>query len=77
MKIVLASDEYYPVHQDIIQILPTLGHQVDLFGACASHREEPWVEVADQAAQSISEGLIPRSSASSYTLCHERESLYP
>jgi hypothetical protein len=26
---------------------------------------------------SISEGLIPRSSASSYTLCHERESLYP
>jgi hypothetical protein len=28
-------------------------------------------------AFSISEGLIPRSSASSYTLCHERESLYP
>jgi hypothetical protein len=27
--------------------------------------------------KSISEGLIPRSSASSYTLCHERESLYP
>ena len=24
MKIVLASDEYYPVHQDIIQILRTL-----------------------------------------------------
>ncbi|GAO98369.1 ribose-5-phosphate isomerase B [Caedimonas varicaedens] len=57
MKIVLASDEYYPVHQDIIiQILHTLGHQVDLFGACASHREEPWVEVADKAAQSIING---------------------
>lgn len=56
MKIALASDEYYPFHQDIIQMLYSLDYQVDLFGACASHREESWVDVARKASQAVING---------------------
>lgn len=56
MKIAVASDEPYPVHQVVLEWLKHQGHEPILFGALKSNQEEPWVTTAAQAAQAIKEG---------------------
>lgn len=56
MKIAIASDELYPVHQVVLEWLKQQGHEPILFGALKSNQEEPWVTTAAQAAQAIQDG---------------------
>lgn len=57
MKIALVSDEFYPVHNVVIDWLKDQGHQLFLFGALKSgHVEDSWVSPACEAAQAIQRG---------------------
>jgi ribose 5-phosphate isomerase B len=56
MKIAFCSDEPYPVHEVIAHELRRRGHDVVPFGAIASGREEPWADVAEQAAIAVASG---------------------
>lgn len=56
MRVAFCSDEPYPVHQVILEVLRARGHDVVAFGSVASGREEPWAEVAEQAAQAVASG---------------------
>ena len=56
MRIAVASDEPYPVHATVKRILDERGHTVVPFGAIASGAEEPWPDVAEQAALAIASG---------------------
>ena len=56
MKIALTTDEVYPVHQTVLAELKKLGHEVTLFGAFKTNKEEPWQECARVAAQAIERG---------------------
>jgi len=56
MRIAFASDEPYPVHRAIEDELARRGHDVVRFGAVASAREEPWADVAEQAAMAVRRG---------------------
>lgn len=56
MKIAVASDELYPVHDIVLEWLKKHGHEPILFGALKSKQEESWVNVAKQAAQAVKEG---------------------
>ena len=56
MKIALASDELYPVHEVVINWLKRHGHEPVLFGALKTHHDESWVKVAKEAAQSVQSG---------------------
>lgn len=53
MKIAVASDELYPVHEVVIEWLKQHQHEPILFGALHSHQNESWVKTAQQAAQAI------------------------
>ncbi len=57
MKIAVCSDQVYPVNDFIVQELGRLGHQVVLFGAINSRKDESWIKVAKAAAESITRGL--------------------
>ena len=56
MKIALCSDELYPINDFVAGELVLRNHQVVLFGALKSRKEEPWPKVAEEAAQSIIRG---------------------
>lgn len=56
MRIAVCSDESYPIHAQVIEQLKQRGHEVCCFGAINSGRDEPWAEVAAQAARSIVAG---------------------
>lgn len=56
MRIALCSDEPYPVHALVAELLRARGHEVVPFGSVASGREEPWAEVAEQAALAVARG---------------------
>jgi len=56
MRIALCSDEPYPVHQVIADEVRRRGHEVVPFGAVASAHDEPWAEVAEQAALAVRRG---------------------
>jgi ribose 5-phosphate isomerase B len=56
MRVAFCSDEPYPVHQVIRAELERRGHTVVPFGAIASGREEPWADVAEQAARAVADG---------------------
>lgn len=57
MKIALVSDEFYPVHNVVVDWLKDQGHQLFLFGALKSgHAEESWVSPTIEAAQAIQRG---------------------
>ncbi|WP_394836051.1 RpiB/LacA/LacB family sugar-phosphate isomerase [Pendulispora rubella] len=56
MRIALCSDEPYPVHQIIADEVRRRGHEVVPFGAVASAQDEPWANVAEQAALSVRRG---------------------
>lgn len=56
MKVALCSDEPYAVHEVLREELERRGHEVVRFGAVRSGREEPWVTVAEEAAQAVARG---------------------
>ncbi|MEB3701844.1 Ribose-5-phosphate isomerase B [Candidatus Bealeia paramacronuclearis] len=56
MKIALTTDEIFPIHQVIFDELKKRGHDVVLFGAFQTQKEEPWVKCALEAAQAIQKG---------------------
>ncbi len=56
MKIALCSDEPYSVHQTIRQEVLARGHECRTFGAFESGQEQPWAQVAAQAAQAVASG---------------------
>lgn len=56
MKIALCSDEPYRVNEIAAAELERLQHQVIRFGSCASHHEEPFVEVTNLAALAVARG---------------------
>lgn len=56
MRIAVASDEVYAVHDVVIAELLRRGHEVVRFGAVASGREEPWALVAEEAARAVADG---------------------
>jgi ribose 5-phosphate isomerase B len=56
MRVALCSDEPYPVHATVKRLIEARGHEAVLFGAIASGSEEPWAEVAEQAAQAVAGG---------------------
>src|SRR4051794_25364703 len=57
MKIVVCSDELYPVNDFVVQELERLGHEVVLIGAIKSRQNEPWIEVARAASEYIKQGI--------------------
>jgi ribose 5-phosphate isomerase B len=56
MRIAVCSDEPYPIHATVRRLIEARGHEVVPFGSLASGREEPWAEVAEQAAQAVASG---------------------
>lgn len=56
MRIALCSDEPYAVHDTLVKELERRGHEVVRFGSVKSGREEPWPDVAEQAALSVANG---------------------
>ncbi|MGD8859333.1 MAG: RpiB/LacA/LacB family sugar-phosphate isomerase [Myxococcales bacterium] len=56
MRIAICSDEPYPVHARVRELVQARGHEVVAFGAVASGQEEPWADVAETAAQSVANG---------------------
>jgi ribose 5-phosphate isomerase B len=56
MRVAVCSDEPYPVHEVVREQLEARGHELVPFGAIASGKDEPWAEVAEQAALSVARG---------------------
>lgn len=56
MRVAVCSDEPYPVHETLVRELQRRGHEVVRFGALASGEEEPWADVAEQAALAVASG---------------------
>jgi len=56
MRIALCSDEPYPVNATVRALLEARGHTVEPFGAVRSGKEEPWADVAEQAALAVASG---------------------
>jgi ribose 5-phosphate isomerase B len=56
MRIAICSDEPYPVHELVRNLVEARGHSVIAFGSVKSGKEAPWAEVAEQAALSVAHG---------------------
>ena len=56
MRIVVTSDESYPVHRTVMAELSRRGHTVMAMGAIANEADEPWAQAAEAAAQVIAAG---------------------
>lgn len=56
MRIALCADEPYRVHDTLRAELERRGHVVIPFGAVATGREEPWADVAEEAALAVADG---------------------
>lgn len=56
MRIALCSDEPYPIHAVVRELLEKRGHEVVPFGAVATGHDAPWATVAEEAARSVASG---------------------
>jgi ribose 5-phosphate isomerase B len=56
VRVVLCSDEPYPVHDTVRQWLEERGHEVVPFGAVATGAEVPWASAAESAAEAVANG---------------------
>ena len=56
MKIAVASDEPYAIHDVLVQELERRGHEVVRFGSVRTAEEAPWPEVAAAAAGAVASG---------------------
>lgn len=58
MKVAVCSDEPYPVNEVVCQLLEQRKHQVRRFGAVLTGNEQPWAEVAEEAALAVASGNV-------------------
>ncbi len=56
MKIAVCSDELYPINKFVAEEVKKYGHDVVLFGALKSKKEESWAKTAYEAADAIVKG---------------------
>lgn len=56
MRIALCSDEPYPVHTVIRDLLTARGHDIVAYGSVASGQDQPFAQVAEQAAIAVQRG---------------------
>lgn len=56
MKIAVCSDEAYAVNEVVAAELARRGHEVVRFGSLRSGHDEPWAEVAREAAEAVASG---------------------
>ncbi len=56
MKFAVVSDEVYPVNESIAALLEERGHTVVRFGSLKSGGDEPYAEVALEAARAVASG---------------------
>ncbi|MEZ4272229.1 MAG: RpiB/LacA/LacB family sugar-phosphate isomerase [Myxococcota bacterium] len=56
MRFAVCSDEPHAVHQLVVELLKSRGHEVAAFGSVQTGQETPWADVARQAAESIAQG---------------------
>ncbi len=56
MRIAVASDEPYPVHEVLVRALERRGHEVVRMGAVKTGAEGPWAEIAEEAARAVATG---------------------
>jgi ribose 5-phosphate isomerase B len=56
MRIAICSDEPYPVHDLVRNLVEARGHTVVAFGSVQTGKESAWAEVAEQAALSVARG---------------------
>jgi len=56
VRIAVASDEPYPVHEALVRALERRGHEVVRMGSVKTGAEGPWAEVAEEAARSVATG---------------------
>ena len=57
MKIAVVSDELYPINKSVVSWLKYNGHEVILFGALQSGKNESWVEATTKASEAIAQGI--------------------
>jgi ribose 5-phosphate isomerase B len=53
VRIAVCSDEVYPVHELVEQVLIGRGHEVRRFGALSTRKDEAWALVAEEAALAV------------------------
>ncbi len=53
MRIAVVSDEPYPVHEHVVDLLRQRGHFVERFGSLATGHEVAWASAAEAAALAI------------------------
>ena len=53
MKIAICSDEKHPIHDVVLEEIQNRGHDIILFGALKSGKDEPWVQTAKMASEAI------------------------
>jgi ribose 5-phosphate isomerase B len=56
MRIAICSDEPYPVHDLVRELVQARGHTVVAVGSLATGKEAPWAEVAEEAANCVARG---------------------
>lgn len=56
MRFAVVSDEVYPVNELVIRLLEERGHSVERFGSLKTGRDEPYAEVAIEAAAAVANG---------------------
>lgn len=56
MRFAVVSDEVYPVNEIVAKLLEERGHAVVRFGSLESGTDEPYAEVALQAARAVASG---------------------
>lgn len=56
MKIAICSDEPYPVNDVAAAELTRRGHELVRFGSLKSGNDEPWADVAREAAEAVARG---------------------
>jgi len=56
MKIAICSDEKHPIHDVVLEEIQNRGHDIILFGALKSGKDEPWVQTAKLASEAITSG---------------------
>ncbi len=56
MNIAVSSDEYYPIHDYVVEELKKLGHSVTCFGALLTKETGSWVDAAKVASEAVRSG---------------------
>jgi ribose 5-phosphate isomerase B len=56
VRIAVASDEPYPVHEVLVTALERRGHEVVRMGAVKTGADCAWAEVAEEAARAVADG---------------------